>query len=63
MLANVLSKVLVVSNVAGKGSFFMQRYGLLFLSHAGLAIVVSISYQVPSPGLVQNICGILLFNS
>ena len=37
---------------------FMQRCGLPFLSHAGLAIVLSISYQVSSPGLVQSICGI-----
>ena len=37
---------------------FMQRYGLPFLSNADLAIVLSISYQVPSPGLVQSMCGI-----
>jgi len=39
---------------------FMQRCGPPLLSHADadLAIVLSISYQVPSPGLVQSICGI-----
>ena len=56
MLEKVVSKVLVVSTGADKPEkdrVFMQRYGLPFLSHPGLAIVLSIlSYQVPSPGLV-----------
>ena len=55
MLKNVVSKVLVVSNRAGKGHGFHATMWPAVLTPA---IVLSISYQVPSPGLVQRICGI-----
>ena len=44
MLANVVSKVLVVSNGAAKGQVFHATMWPAILDHAGLAIVLSIAY-------------------